>query len=700
MDEYTARELQDHVATIAWLAEQEWSNGNVGMYGTSYSGFNSLQVAALRPPALKAIIPIYATDRRYTDDVHYGGGARRGIDFLDYPAYMVALIALPPVPSVYGEGWREEWHRRIEANDPWELGWLEHQNEDDYWRHGSVFFDYDAIEAATLVIAGHADGYRNMAFRAFERLRAPEEGPLRSVEPHEPAAVDAGTADRPRPGDDRLVEAMARRRRERSTSSPPISIFVRRWTDPAPDVDTYAGEWRAEPAWPPARLVEDRRRLDSAAAAGSRTAAVADGHEDVLDDPRRRRRDGVDLVRRDAPLRSAVGPAAGRGVLARLRLAGRPRRPRSWGVRGWSSPSPRRSRWRSSRRSSATSRPTARSALVTRGILNLTHRDIATSTPKPLPPGEPVTATIELDATAYVFEPGHRIRLDLAGSDFPSSWPPPFAGTIEVDRAGSTLVLPVLEGPPVLPPPEFEPGAPEPSLPERVTWEIREDVLRARAERRDRPRRRARAERARRRIGPLLGRDHGRRSHEPGHSRASAGASLVLSWDEASVRTESRATLRSDPERGISRSSSRSTTATSGSPSGDGSGRRRATCSSARSAGARAPLRRGARAPAPASIPASQRRLPSIPIPGERVRDRLVERARPRAPPPSPSRRRRRGTRGAAGATSGTTSRASSPSPSTKSGSAQTNDVSAPPADRAASTTSAVVAGSAGPTTP
>ena len=96
-DEYTDRELRDHVDD-RWLAAQEWSNGNVGMYGTSYSGFNSLQVAALRPPALKAIVPIYATDRRYTDDVHYGGGARRGIDFLDYPAYMVALnVAARPV---------------------------------------------------------------------------------------------------------------------------------------------------------------------------------------------------------------------------------------------------------------------------------------------------------------------------------------------------------------------------------------------------------------------------------------------------------------------------------------------------------------------------------------------------------------------------------------------------------------------------
>ena len=267
VDEYTARELQDHVATIAWLAAQDWSNGNVGMYGTSYSGFNSLQVAALRPPALKAIIPIYATDRRYTDDVHYGGGARRGIDFLDYPAYMVALIALPPVPSVYGEGWREEWHRRIEANDPWELGWLEHQNEDDYWRHGSVFFDYGAIEAATLVIAGHADGYRNMAFRAFEHLQAPKKilfGPWSHMSPR---------LSMPGPRIDHVPVMIDWWKRWLGGETgidvePPISIFVRRWTDPAPDVDTYSGEWRAEPdvAARPARRGSSAR---SAAARGS-----------------------------------------------------------------------------------------------------------------------------------------------------------------------------------------------------------------------------------------------------------------------------------------------------------------------------------------------------------------------------------------------------------------------------------------------
>jgi uncharacterized protein len=540
VDEYTARELQDHVATIAWLAEQEWSNGSVGMYGTSYSGFNSLQVAALRPPALKAIIPIYATDRRYTDDVHYGGGARRGIDFLDYPAYMVALIALPPVPSVYGEGWREEWLRRIEANEPWELGWLAHQNEDDYWRHGSVFFDYGAIEAATLVIAGHADGYRNMAFRAFERVQGPKKilfGPWSHMSPK---------LSMPGPRIDHVPEMIAWWKRWLGGDAsvdvePPISIFVRRWSDPEPNLDAFAGEWRAEPVWPPARLADHRRSLDSAKP------------------PHERAADGRDLleIRGDVGVTASIWCAATLPfglpwdqrpdeafslvydwpVTEETEIMGRPRVELSVAA---SVPVA----FVSAKLCSVA--PDGRSEMVTRGILNLTHR-ASHERPEPLPVGEPVEATIELDATSYVFDPGYTIRLDLAGSDFPSSWPPPLAGTIGVDRAASTLVLPVLRGSAVLPPPTFEPGEPQPSTPERVRWEIHEDVLaRERSVEIDHGG-------VRGRNGLADGSDHywGKitaGSHDPGNSRASAGASLALTWDEASVRTESRATLRSDPE--------------------------------------------------------------------------------------------------------------------------------------------------------
>ena len=66
-DEYALQEQDDAVEAIAWIAAQPWCSGAVGMTGISWGGFNSLQVAARRPPALKAIITHCSTDDRYAD---------------------------------------------------------------------------------------------------------------------------------------------------------------------------------------------------------------------------------------------------------------------------------------------------------------------------------------------------------------------------------------------------------------------------------------------------------------------------------------------------------------------------------------------------------------------------------------------------------------------------------------------------------
>ena len=147
VDEYPAQEQRDLCEVIAWLAEQPWCTGAVGMYGTSYSGFNSLQVACERPPALKAICAIYATDDRYTDDVHYMGGA---------------LPAARPrrLPGLHGgderaaagarrssaTGGATTWRARVDDLEPWLLRWLEEQRDSAYWRHGSLRPAYDRIE--------------------------------------------------------------------------------------------------------------------------------------------------------------------------------------------------------------------------------------------------------------------------------------------------------------------------------------------------------------------------------------------------------------------------------------------------------------------------------------------------------------------------------------------------------------------------
>jgi uncharacterized protein len=175
LDEYTPTELADGVDVIAWLAAQPWCTGRVGMFGISWGGFNSLQVAALRPPALKAIVTVCSTDDRYADDVHYFGGAVLGIDMLGWSATMLAATALPPDPARVAS-WRELWDQRLAALVPFVDTWLAHQRRDGYWRHGSVCEDYAAIDVPVLAVGGWADAYRNTVLRLLAHLSCPVKG--------------------------------------------------------------------------------------------------------------------------------------------------------------------------------------------------------------------------------------------------------------------------------------------------------------------------------------------------------------------------------------------------------------------------------------------------------------------------------------------------------------------------------------------
>ena len=78
------------------------------MYGKSWGGFNGLQVAYCQPPALRAVISLYSTDNRYTDDIHSRGGVipvDLTIDdasgFLSWSNCMFTWNAKPPHPEMY-----------------------------------------------------------------------------------------------------------------------------------------------------------------------------------------------------------------------------------------------------------------------------------------------------------------------------------------------------------------------------------------------------------------------------------------------------------------------------------------------------------------------------------------------------------------------------------------------------------------------
>ena len=159
-DEYSPRELSDGVEVINWIATQPWCDGNVGMMGISWGGFNSLQIAALQPAPLKAVIAIGTTVDRYNDDIHYKNGCHLYSNF-SWSSTMLCFASRPPDPEIVGDRWRELWKHRLETQPfPLEL-WLAHQRRDDYWKHGSVCEDYSALKIPCLVISGWADGYIN-----------------------------------------------------------------------------------------------------------------------------------------------------------------------------------------------------------------------------------------------------------------------------------------------------------------------------------------------------------------------------------------------------------------------------------------------------------------------------------------------------------------------------------------------------------
>src|SRR5699024_3675186 len=152
-DEYLEEELRDVEDVLAWLARQPWCTGRVGMMGISWGGFNSLQVAARRPPQLKAIITLCSTDDRYSDDIHYKGGCLL-TENLCWAATMFAYSSRLPDPTIVGKQWKKLWPERLK-NPPFLISnWLKHPNRDAYWKHGSVCEDWNAIEVAALCIGG------------------------------------------------------------------------------------------------------------------------------------------------------------------------------------------------------------------------------------------------------------------------------------------------------------------------------------------------------------------------------------------------------------------------------------------------------------------------------------------------------------------------------------------------------------------
>ena len=432
-DEYTAQELQDACDVIAWATAQPWCSGTAGMMGISWGGFNSLQVAALRPPALKAIITICSTADRFADDIHFKGGCLLGENF-GWAANMLSYSSRPPDPLLLGPGWRELWLNRLREMPFLAREWISRQTRDEYWRHGSICEDYSAIEAAVLSIGGWHDGYRNTISNLVENLEAPVKGlvgPWIHKYPHyagpEPRIGFLQEAkrwwDHWLKGIDNQAEDLPAYRAWLMDS-----IAPERWVDERP------GRWIAESQWPSKAITDTAMELgDGTLGRAAITQPVrvispldcgsqageyfpfAYGpelpDEQTPDDERSVCFDGEVL---DVPQDIVGAP--------RLQINARSDKPMAQIVVRL-----------------CDLRPDGSSALITMGVLNLTHRTSAEA-PQLLIPGEMFETSVVLDQIAYRIPAGHRLRVAVSTSCWPFIWPAPEHAAVTLEAA--TLQLP------------------------------------------------------------------------------------------------------------------------------------------------------------------------------------------------------------------------------------------------------------------
>jgi putative CocE/NonD family hydrolase len=494
-DEYSAAETNDGYDAVEWLAAQPWCSGNVAMWGISYGGFTAIQVAKLRPPHLRAIVPVYATDDRYLDDVHYRGGCVTASELSQYAVSQVAMNAMPPDPRFRGPGWRDEWKSRLEATPVWLFEWLRHQSDGPYWRQGSLAPDWQELECAVFQIGGWNDSYVDPVFRMQERCRRAD---VRSLVG--PWGHDWPDDARPGPNVDWLNEVLRFLDRHLRGASnglddePRVVWFERDHAPPEPFPERWPGRWRAADqvphpamavrAWymaggelpgagslvdePPSGGVPDPDRVRHRATVGTTSALSWGaggapnglGRDPLPDEARSLTYTTAPLTERlsilgfpEAVLHVAVdAPVA--TVVARLMDVA----------------------------------PDGTSAQVAVGALNLSHRR-SHAEPEPMVPGSVESIRVPMRASGYCFGEGHRIRLVIATGYWPVLWPSPYLSTLEVHRGSATpsrVELPVIptvvardepEAPDfgTVPPADLE--AVGGSDDEETAWRVVEDVI-------------------------------------------------------------------------------------------------------------------------------------------------------------------------------------------------------------------------------
>lgn len=427
-DQLSEQEMIDGVQVIDWLSSQPWSSGNVGMWGISYTGANTIQVAMRRPPALKAIFAMMCLDDSYRDIYEDGFFSLTSGIHLDQLTMMTGAPDFPLDEASLAARF---------DRPPWFLNWIREQRDGPFWWRNSLSCDYGAIDVPTYLVGGWFDAYRDSIPRMLEHMTAPVKavvGPWQHALPHrgsEPRIEWRYEAvrwwDRWLKGQDTGI-----------MDEPRFSVFIRAWHPPGILTEPVPGKWRTEAGWPiaraqevplylgPARQLspkappEEVQRLRYLPSVGS---TVPSAWEGFIPDPRPD--DAHSLVFESAPLGEDLEILG----MVKVELRGSADAPLvHWFAR------------------LSDVAPDGTVTAVSGGGLNGAQKESRTH-PRPLEPGVVYDFHFEMHCMSWVFSEGHRIRVAVSNALWPSAWPSPYPAVTTLHlgaKHNSRILLPVI----------------------------------------------------------------------------------------------------------------------------------------------------------------------------------------------------------------------------------------------------------------
>ena len=449
---FDLQERQDGFDIVEWMAQQQWCTGAIGIWGISYGGITSLSIASTQPPHLRAIIQVDGTFDNYEWLLRTHGCRGLLLADVDWGTRMAACNLLPPLFADPEGEWIGKWRERLSGSSPWFMDWHGKPPSADFWTSRPI--PLEKIKVPTFSISGWYDAYTAPAFRVFEKVNAPARvliGPWKHVLPDLAPQWQIGGLHEMVRWWDRWLKDIP----NGVDKEPPVSIFVQ-----------GRNSWRLEAEWPIARTTRKKLYLSSGGTLSSGPPRQLEKYQYEYDP-----RVGIEAtgynghrLHLEIPTDQSADDHAslvftGSSLDQDIEITGEPTTHVAL--------------------TADTGEMTlvaklcvvdeqGRSRMISRGNVNPARRDAHAKVDR-LQAGKVRRVSIPMHPTSVLVRAGERLRLCLAGADFPELWPTPnrYTMTVHNSEAGECYIdLPVVPHSSQAIEPVFEPARIDVGMPQ------------------------------------------------------------------------------------------------------------------------------------------------------------------------------------------------------------------------------------------